>query len=150
MSPFAGRWEETDRRLREQLTPALLDGEPLVGVVHATQAKTFSADLFAVGVTPDRLLILPIDRKLAAKGDAAESVSRSDVRECSVWGWGGGLKEFLSARGDQEIRIETPVRKYKLMILGGNMLENSLAGEGQLAGLEALVAFLTSTKPRMP
>ncbi|MET0627977.1 MAG: hypothetical protein ABW033_05920 [Acidimicrobiia bacterium] len=57
MSPFEDRWEETDRRLRDQLTPALLDGD---------------------------------------------------------------------------------------------MLENSLAGEGQLAGLESLVAFLTSTKPDIP
>ena len=145
MSPFASRWEEADRRLREALAPSLGKGEDLVGVVQANQAKTFSAELFAVGVTPDRLLILPIDRKMKAKGDA-ESVTRADVRASSVWGWGGGVKEFLSMSSDREIRIETPNRTYKLMTLGGNMAENALAGDGQLSGLEALVTFLESAK----
>ena len=142
--PFQSKWEEADRRLREQLAPHVANDEELIGVVHANQTKTFSAELFAVGVTGDRILILPIDRKLASKGDAPESVRRGDVRGSSVWGWGGGVKDFLSARSDQEIRIETPVRKYKLMILGGNVFENALAGDGQLTGLEALVAFLQS------
>jgi hypothetical protein len=146
MSPFTGKWEETDRRLRAQLAPFLGSSEELLGVVHANQAKTFSAELFAVGVTPDRLLILPIDRKLNAKGDGPESVTRADVRNSSVWGWGGGAKDFLSMRSDHEIRIETPNRKYKFMTLGGNMFENSLAGDGQLAGLEALIVFLDSAR----
>jgi hypothetical protein len=146
MSPFAGRWEEADRQLRAQLAPFLGAEEGLVGVVHATQAKTFSAELFAVGVTADRLLVLPLDRKLQAKGDGPESVARADVRNSSVWGWGGGLQDFLSGRSNQEIRIETPVRTYKLMTLGGNMLENTMAGDGQLDGLEALVAFLQSSQ----
>ena len=146
MSPFAEKWEETDRRLRAELAPYLGSGEELLGVVHANQAKTFSAELFAVGVTPDRLVILPLDRKMKAKGEAPESVTRADVRNSSVWGWGGGVKEFLSMRGSQEIRIETPNRKYKLMTLGGNMFENAIAGDGQLTGLESLVAFLDSAK----
>ena len=87
---------------------------------------------------------MPLDRKMAASGDP-ESVTKADVLASSVWGWGGGVKEFLAARGD-EIRIETPRRKYKLMVLGGTMLENALAGDGQLEGLEALVAFLQSAQ----
>lgn len=145
MALFAKNWEEVDRRLREVVGPELQPGEEIIGVVHANQPKTFSAELFAVAVTPDRLVIVPLDRKMAASGPA-QSVTRDDVRSSSVWGWGGSVKDFLSPSSDQQIRFETPDRKYKLMVLGGNMFENALAGEGQLGGLEAFVAFLQSAK----
>ena len=143
MALFAKNWEEVDRRLRAVVEPELRPGEEIVGVVHANQAKTFSAELFAVAVTPDRLVIVPLDKKMNASGEA-ESVTRDDVRSSSVWGWGGSVSDFLSPRSGNEIRIETPRRSYKLMVLGGTMLENSLAGDGQLGGLEAFIAFLQS------
>ena len=40
--------------------------------------------------------------------------------------------------------FEAKGEKYKLSVLGGNMLENKLAGTDGVAGLEALAAFLRS------
>jgi hypothetical protein len=145
MSFFAVNWEETSRRLAALLEPHLA-GEELLGVVHATQPRTFSADLFAVGVTPGRLLLQPIGRKLEAKG-APVSIAREAVSESSVWGWGGSLADFLSATANQQIRFTAGGEKYKLMVLGGNALEDALSGPSQKHGLEALVKFLLSAKP---
>jgi hypothetical protein len=145
MAPFSKKWEDTDRLLRAAVEPELEPGEGIVGVVHATQAKTFSAELFAVGVTADRLVVVPLDRKMAPSG-AAASVTRGDVRSSSVWGWGGSVTDFLSPRSGNEIRFETPSRGYQLMVLGGNVFENALAGEGKRGGLEALIDFLQSAR----
>jgi hypothetical protein len=139
------KWAETDRRLRAQIEVQLAPGEALLGAVHANQAKTFSAQQFAVGITPDRLVVVPVNRKLEASGEV-RSITRADVLASSVWGWGGGMKEWLSMTGDQQIRIETPNEKFKWAILGGNMFENALAGDEQLAGLSALIEFIMSTK----
>ncbi len=131
--------------LQVAVQPQLRPGEPLIGVVHANEQKTFSAKLYAVGVTPDRIILQPVDRKWAPAGDP-RSVTRGDVVGCSVWGWGGSVASWLSTNADQQIRIETADFKVKLMVLGGNVLENALAGEGQLRGLDALVEFLLSTR----
>jgi hypothetical protein len=139
------KWAETDKLLRAQIEPHLAPGEQLLGAVHANEQKTFSAKLYAIGVTPDRLIVVPVNRKMHADGDA-RMITRGDITGSSVWGWGGGVKEFLSANGDQQIRIETPQGKLKLMVVGGNMLEDALAGEGQLSGLDVLVEFLLSTR----
>jgi hypothetical protein len=145
MSLFAANWEETSRRLAALLEPHLAPGEELLGVVHATQPRTFSADFFAVGVTAGRLLLQPIGRRLEAKG-APISIPREAVSESSVWGWGGSLADFLSATSDQQIRFTAGGQKYKLMVLGGNMLEDALSGPSQKRGLEALVEFLLSAR----
>ena len=82
---------------------------------------------------------------MQASGEV-RSITRADVVNSSVWGWGGGMKEWLSMTSDQQIRVETPHEKFKWAILGGNMFENALAGDEQLAGLSALIEFLMSTK----
>ncbi len=145
MGFFAEKWEETSRRLATLLEPHFAAGERLLGVVYATQPKTFSADLYAVGVTPGRLLLQPIDRNLAAKG-APISIAREQVTESAIWGWGGGLGDFLSSTADQQIRFATRDAKYKLMVLGGNTLEDALSGPTQKSGLEALLEFLLSAR----
>lgn len=137
---------EADQRLRAALEPELQPGETLVGVVHANEQKTFSAKFYAVGVTPDRLLIVPVDRKLQAGGAPARAYRREDITGSSVWGWGGSVADLVSATSDQQIRIETAAGKMKLMVLGGNLTENALAGEGQVSGLHALIDFLASAK----
>jgi len=137
---------EADQRLRAALEPQLLPDEPLIGVVHANEQKTFSAKFYAVGVTPDRLLLVPVNRKLQAGGDPARAFTRDDITGSSVWGWGGSVADFLAGDSDQQIRIETAGGKIKLMVLGGNLTENALAGEQQVGGLGALVDFLLSAR----
>jgi hypothetical protein len=139
------KWEETSRRLRAQLEPYLVPDESLIGAVHANEPRTFSAKLYAIGVTPERLIVLPVSRKMEAAG-SPETITRTDITASSVWGWAGTVGEFLSASAGQQIRIETPRGKYKLMIVGGNTLENSLAGDDHLRGLDVLIEFLLSAK----
>jgi hypothetical protein len=139
------KWEETARRLEAAVAPHLESDEALVGVVHANQPKLFSAAMFAVGVTPSRLVLVPLDRRCAAAGPAI-SVRRAEVAEASVWGWGGSVADFLSATADQQIRFTAGGRKWKLHVLGGNLLEDALSGRGQREGLAALVEFLLAAR----
>jgi hypothetical protein len=142
---FADRWEETSRRLTALIEPQLAPGEALSGVLHALQPRLFSADLFAVGVTPERLILQPIDRDLNASAPAT-TVSRDGLTESSVWGWGGSVADFLSASAGQQLRFAAGGTKYKLVALGGNALEDALSGPTQRAGVQALVAFLLSPR----
>ena len=102
--------------------------------------------MYALGVTPNRLILIPLNRKMQPSGDPVRSITRTDITGSSIWGWGGSVAEYLATNTDQQIRIETAEGKLKLMILGGNILENALAGEGQLRGLDALIEFLLSTR----
>jgi len=146
MGLFAANWAEMARMRKAVLEPHLQPGETLVGAVQATQSKTFSAKLYCVGVTQDRLIVLPVSRKMQPTGDPPTSITRADITTSSVWGWGGSVRDFLSASSDEQIRVSTADTKYKWMILGGNLFENMLAGEDQLHGLDALVEFLQSAK----
>ena len=139
------KWAETAALLRQQLEPHLAPGERLLGALHATQAKTFSAQVFAVGVTPVRVVLLPVNRKMEASGEPVV-LRREDIRSSSVWGWGGSVAEFISASAGQQIRIETGSAKFKLMAVGGSPIENAAAGDGQLRGLDALVDFVLSAR----
>ena len=145
MDFFERNGEEASRRLAEELAPHLAPGEPLDGVVHAVQARLFSADLYAVGVTPSRLLLLPLDRGMRATA-APAAATRDEVTDAAIWGWGGSVADFLSLTADRQLRFTAAGTKYRLMVLGGTLLEDALSGPTQRAGLEALVAFLLSAR----
>ncbi len=144
---LAENWERHSAELAAALAPALADGERLTGVVQATEARLFSATLWAVGVTPSRLVLVPVDRRWRAKGEAV-SIDRAAIESAAIWGWGGSVADFLSASADRELRFTANGRKWKLMVLGGNLLEDALSGPTQRAGLEALLDFLRSARPR--
>ncbi len=132
--------------LRTMMTTVLVPGERLVGAVHATQAKTFSADMFGVGVTDQRLIVVPLTKRMEPSGDPVHSITPGDITGSSIWGWEGSVRDFLSASSGSEIRVEAHGRKYKWMILGGTLLENALAGAEQVSGLGALVEFIRASK----
>jgi hypothetical protein len=50
--------------LRPRLEPLLEAGEELRGVLVATQQSAFKGRMVGIGVTPGRLLLLPLNRKL--------------------------------------------------------------------------------------
>lgn len=137
-------WEELSARLRQALEPHC-GGEELVGVVHAHQPALFSTQLYAIGVTPTRLLLLPLDRRHRATGEPVV-LGAADIEASAIWGWGGTLRDWLSASAGNEIRFTARGTKYKLMVLGGNLLEDALSGPSQRAGLEALLAFLLAAR----
>lgn len=137
-------WEELSQRLRVALEP-YREGEELVGVVHVNQPGLFSAQLFAIGVTPTRLILLPLDRRHVATGEPV-SVRASDIESSAIWGWGGSVGDWLAASADQQLRFTAGGRKWKLMVLGGNLLEDALSGPSQKSGLQALLEFLLAAK----
>jgi hypothetical protein len=134
---------ETATRLRAVIDPQVPNGETLRGAVYATKRSSFSAKLFAVGVTDQHLLVQEIDRKWNPVG-AALVATPGEIKVGNIFS--EGAKWSLSDK-DQEIRFEANGQEFKLMVLGGTLLENALAGGDQVDGLQALVAFLR-TAPR--
>jgi hypothetical protein len=134
---------EAATRLRAVIDPQVPADETLRGAVYATKPSTFSAKLYAVGVTDQHLLVQEIDRKWKPVG-AAMVATAGEIKVGNIFS--DGAKWSLSDK-DQEIRFEAKGQDYKLMVLGGTLLENALAGGEQVDGLQALVAFLR-TAPR--
>lgn len=137
------KWEVATQRYAEMVRPHLAPGEELVGVLQATHRKTFSAVSYAIGVTPQRLVLVPTNRKMEAAGPPV-LITPTDVVKSSVDGFGGGLGEFLRAEpGD--IRITTTDTTFKLMALGGG-LDNLLTGPTQTQGKQALIEWLWAAR----
>lgn len=146
MGFFGAKWQETANRLVEAVRPHVGAGELLLGVVMASRPKFLASTPYAVGVTAERVVLVPVDRRLAAAG-APISIARGEITDASVWGWGGSVADFLSASAAAEIRFATATEKLRLLVLGGNLVENALAGPAQRSGLEALVEFLRAARP---
>jgi hypothetical protein len=133
---------ETAELLRQVVAPHVPDGETLTGCVYANKKSSFSAKLFALGTTDRHLVIQEIDRKWKPAGEAVVATP-ADVEVGNIFS--EGAKWTLSDK-DQEIRFKVKGQDYKLLVLGGTMFENALAGTDQVDGLQALVAFLRSAK----
>ena len=138
MGWLADRNDQADALMTAAVAPSVPNGENLLGAAYANQSGTFSATLFVLGVTEQHLIIQQVDRKWQAKR-AAVVVTPAEVEVDNIFSEGAGL-----ALGDKDtqLRFRTRGEKYKLNILGGNVLENALAGDGQLQGLAAVVDFL--------
>jgi hypothetical protein len=147
MGVFDKGAQRADEKLHEVLDPLLLGGEAMLGRLLATHSKTFSASVYAIGVTPQRLILQPVGRALEAKGDPI-SITPPDVRKSSVDGIGGGMAEFLKSDAG-EIRIETADHKFKLAALGGGM-DQLFTGDAQRDGKQALIEFLHSARNSTP
>ncbi len=134
---------QADEIYQALMLPLLVPNEQLLGVFQATQRSAFSGKIFVIGVTPDRLVMAPVDRKWQLKGQPI-SVRREDIVKSSVDGFGGGLAHFMTSEwGD--IRFDTASDTYKLMILGGGM-DQMLTGAGQLNGKTRFLEFLASAR----
>ena len=59
---------ELEARVRPAIERQLEAGEELRGVCVATQQSTFRGRMVVIGVTPGRLLLQPVDRKLSPSG----------------------------------------------------------------------------------
>ena len=143
MGWMSDKQAETATRLRAVIEPQVPAGETLRGAVYATKPSTFSAKLYAVGVTDQHLLVQEINRKWNTVGAALVATS-GEITVGNIFS--DGAKWSLTDK-DQEIRFEARGQDFKLMVLGGTLFENALAGGEQVDGLQALVAFLR-TAPR--
>ena len=143
MGLFDARAAQASARYRELVTPLLQPGEDLLGTLQATEKSSFSYKGWVVGVTADRLIMVPVDRKLNAKAPEC-SVRREDITASSVDGMGGGLKHFATGElGD--IRFDTADRTWKLLIMGGGA-DRLVTGQEQTDGKALLLEFLASAR----
>jgi len=123
---------------------ALLEpGETLLGIVAATHQKTFSGELYAVGVTEGRLLLQPVDRKMQAKGPA-KVITKDTLVGADVDGAGGGWwtapAVVLDAAAVALTLRMADGEKLKLrMMRGGGVLGG---GPEQAEGMGALVEWM--------
>jgi len=134
---------KADEMYRAILTPLLAPGEQLTGALQATQSKTFSAKIWVIGVTPQRLLMVEVDRKWQPKAEPVV-VRPEDITKSSVDGFGGGLSHFLKTDLG-EIRFDTAAESYKLQALGGGM-DQMLTGDAQMNGKTAFLQFLADAR----
>lgn len=140
---FEAQNEQADARVRATVEPQVVAGESLLGCLNATAKSTFSAQVYAIGVTDQRLIFVPLDRKFGPKGPA-EIVGPADIVKSSVDGQGGGLSHFLATDWG-EIRIDTATKKYKLLAMGGGA-DQLFVSENQRAGKQALLQFLYTAR----
>jgi hypothetical protein len=143
MSWMSDKQDEAIRRVHAAVTPAVPAGESLVGVVHANQPGAFSAKLYAIGITERHLIMQPVSRKWEPSGTPV--VLRPDEIDVGNIFDSGTLIGHAGIKG-QQIRFSARGEKYKLMVLGGNVVENMMAGSGQLDGLGHFVEFLARSR----
>jgi hypothetical protein len=144
---FDKQSQRADELIGQTLDPLLIDGEQVLGRLLATHSKAFSATVYAIAVTPQRLIFQPVGRKLEAKGEPV-SVTPSDIVKSSVDGFGAGLAEFLRTNPG-EIRITTNDHTFKLSALGGG-IDQMVTGDAQRDGKQALLEFLYSARNSAP
>ena len=95
MGWMADKQAETATRLRAVIDPQVPAGETLRGAVYATKPSTFSAKLYAVGVTDQHLLVQEIDRKWKPVGAApviARTASMERPSTSRVWSTPSSVK----------------------------------------------------------
>jgi hypothetical protein len=131
--------------LRSSLHP----GEELLGVAAANwQRSIFKQTVCALGVTQDRLILLPLDRKGKAEtGEAPTTIHKDEIRKGS-YGGGGGMGSSPTSMIMDSASIEVKLKtndgvKYKLLLMTGEgMFGRWSGGPAQRNGAEALLAFL--------
>jgi hypothetical protein len=142
MGWMSDKQDQAAAMLRDVIEPSVPAGETLAGCVYGTKRGTFSAKLYALGVTDRHLVIQEVDRKWRPVGDAVVAAP-ADVTVGNIFADGAA---WSLSNKDQEIRFQARGQDYKLMVLGGTLIENALAGAAQVDGLQALVGFLRTAR----
>ncbi len=140
--------EDLETRLRPALEPQLEPGETLRGICVATQQSTFKGRMVAIGVSDQRLLIQPLNRKLEPS-EPATSLAPEQIAEAKASGAGGGWATVTAAVMDGTavtLRLKTTGgEKLKLTMMHGTGALGKLGGgESQRRGIEALAAWLAA------
>jgi len=145
---FDDKNAEAMARVRAAVEPSLVPGETLVGAMHAVQQSTFSGSMWAIGVTEQRLVLVPLDRKMTAKGPPT-SVRPSEITKSSVDGSGGGIGHFAAAllKDGGDLRFDTGSKKWKFSAIGG-LGGEQLLGSDYASGVNAVCQFLVDATQR--
>jgi hypothetical protein len=128
---------------RPGLIALLEPGEALLGIAAATHRRTFTGELYALGVTDRRLLLQPVDRKAKPKGAlrvvTPETLVSADV-DGAGHGWWTAPAAILDAAAIALTLQTTDGEKLKLtMMKGGGGLAG---GPGQAEGVQALIGWM--------
>lgn len=135
---------ELDSKYRPPLEAQLEAGEELRGLCVASQQKgMFKGGAVAIGITDQRLLIQPLDRRGEPDGPA-QSIAADQIGSAKAGGAGGGWWTVSTGILDHAaVRLEirtTDGEKLKVMLMRGEgkLLGGLGGGETQRSGLEAL------------
>ncbi len=126
---------------------ALAPGEELQGVLAVNHRQSaFKGRSLAMGVTPGRLLVQPLNKRGKADGPV-QSITREQVAGAKLDGAGGGWASVEAAIADHsavELVLETTDgTKWKLMMMHGEGIFGGLGGgEPQRQGVQALAQWL--------
>ena len=129
--------------IESRLTP----GETLKGVAAAVHQKTFSGQLYAIGVTDQRLVLQPVGRHGEAKGEPL-LLSHGTVDSVELDGAGDGwwtapmvvlnattLTLKVQSAGGQKLKL--------MMMKGGSGLMGSMSGgKSQEEGVLAIADWI--------
>ena len=145
-----GRERKNDfARLHGDYLRALLEpGEELLGVAAVNwQKNLIKQNVCALGVTRDRLIVQPLDRKGQLGGAAPVFIGRAEIAKAS-YGGGGGMgsspTSLIMDSASIEVKLKTTGgEKYKFMLMTGEGLLGGLGGgPSQRNGADALLGFL--------
>jgi hypothetical protein len=135
-----------DSKLRPALEGLLEGGEELRGICAASQQSTFKGRSVALGVTEQRLIVQPLDRRGNPDGEPI-SLPPERIASAKAGGAGGGWLSVGNVILDQSaIKLElrtTDGEKLKLMLMHGGegILGKVAGGEGQAEGIAALAEW---------
>ncbi len=128
---------------------ALLEPEEeLQGICACSQQKSmFSGGAVALGVTVERLLVQPLNRRGEPDGEA-QRLRPADIASAKAEGAGGGWAEIGAAILDgAAVKLTLKLadgEKLRLMMMrGAGPLGGLGGGEGQRQGVQALAAWFS-------
>lgn len=131
---------------RPALEAGLAPGEGLKGVFAANHRQSaFKNRLVAVGVTPSRLLFLPLSRRGEPDGPV-QALTRDQVAKVKLDGAGGGWVTVGAVVADHsavslDLRT-TDGHRWRLMMMHGEGIFGGLGGgEAQQEGVAALARW---------
>lgn len=146
--PEKERKNDFERIHGDRLRASLGPGESLLGVAAVNwQRSMFKQTVSALGVTGDRLIIQPLDRKGKFDGQPPVFIRRDEIAKGS-YGGGGGMgntpSSLIMDAHSIEVKLKTTGgEKYKLLLMTGEGMLGAMAGgPAQRNGAESLIAFL--------
>jgi hypothetical protein len=144
---------DLDPKYRPYLESQLEDGESLRGLCIASQQRgMFKGGAVAIGITDQRLLVQPLDRRGDPDG-SPQSIVAEQIASAKAGPAGGGWINVDTAILDHAaVRLQvqtTDGEKLKLMLMRGEgkVLGGLGGGESQRLGLEALADWFSRLPP---
>lgn len=142
MGWFSNKRDEANAKMDALMGPQVGPGEVLQGTLYAAQQARMSVSNWVIGVTDQRLILIEVDRKMLPTG-LPVSLAPTEISVGNIFSDGAFFS--VGTKG-QQIRFEARGEKYAFTMLGGNLLENALAGDQQASSVDVLGDFLRTCR----